>query len=79
MKDVLFCPKAPRCGAYARTTGRPCKKIAMANGRCRNHGGKSLKGIGSPRYKHGWRTKEAMEVLKEGREIAKQIEALLTE
>lgn len=27
------------CGAYARSTGKPCRKVAMANGRCRNHGG----------------------------------------
>ena len=32
---------APRCGAYARTTAQTCKSPAMANGRCRMHGGKS--------------------------------------
>jgi hypothetical protein len=31
----------PRCGAYARSTGSPCKAQALANGRCRNHGGMS--------------------------------------
>jgi hypothetical protein len=31
---------APRCGAKARTTGTPCCAPAMANGRCRLHGGK---------------------------------------
>lgn len=31
----------PRCGAYCRTTGEPCKNPAMKNGRCRMHGGKS--------------------------------------
>ena len=30
-----------RCGAYARSTGSPCKAQALANGRCRNHGGMS--------------------------------------
>jgi hypothetical protein len=30
---------APRCGAKARTTGCPCQAPAMANGRCRMHGG----------------------------------------
>ena len=30
-----------RCGAYARSTGKPCKAQALANGRCRNHGGMS--------------------------------------
>lgn len=32
---------APRCGAFARTTGEPCKSPAMQNGRCRMHGGKA--------------------------------------
>jgi hypothetical protein len=27
------------CGAYARSTGRPCRGRALMNGRCRNHGG----------------------------------------
>ena len=31
----------PRCGAYARSTGQSCKAIALANGKCRNHGGLS--------------------------------------
>jgi hypothetical protein len=31
----------PRCGAYARSTGSPCKAKAMTNGRCKNHGGMS--------------------------------------
>jgi len=30
-----------RCGAVARSTGEPCKRKALANGRCRNHGGLS--------------------------------------
>ena len=29
------------CGAYARTTGNPCQAKALANGRCKNHGGLS--------------------------------------
>jgi hypothetical protein len=29
------------CGAYARTTCNPCQAKAMANGRCKNHGGLS--------------------------------------
>ncbi len=32
---------APRCGAKARRTGCPCQAPAMANGRCRMHGGAS--------------------------------------
>jgi len=30
-----------KCGAYARSTGRPCQAKALSNGRCRNHGGLS--------------------------------------
>jgi len=33
--------KKARCGAYARSTGQPCKALALINGRCRNHGGMS--------------------------------------
>lgn len=35
---------APRCGARSRSTGEPCKRPAMANGRCANHGGLVPKG-----------------------------------
>lgn len=31
----------PRCGADARSTGKPCQMKALANGRCRLHGGLS--------------------------------------
>jgi hypothetical protein len=30
-----------QCGAYARSTGRPCQAKALPNGRCKNHGGMS--------------------------------------
>jgi len=30
-----------RCGAYARTTGKPCQRKALRNGRCPCHGGLS--------------------------------------
>jgi hypothetical protein len=32
---------APRCGSWSRRTGLPCRVAAMANGRCRMHGGTS--------------------------------------
>lgn len=38
-----------KCGAHSRRTGEPCKGRAMANGKCRMHGGKST---GQP-IKHG--------------------------
>lgn len=37
-------PTLPRCGAKARTTGEPCKHLALPNGRCRYHGGRSPTG-----------------------------------
>jgi hypothetical protein len=46
----------PRCGAYARTTGQPCKGWAMANGRCRMHGGKAGR-----KSTHGRYTRAAIE------------------
>jgi len=30
-----------KCGAYARSTGNSCQAKALANGRCKNHGGLS--------------------------------------
>jgi hypothetical protein len=30
-----------KCEAHARSTGNPCQAKALANGRCRNHGGLS--------------------------------------
>jgi hypothetical protein len=29
------------CGAFARSTGKPCQAKALPNGRCKNHGGMS--------------------------------------
>lgn len=41
-----------RCGAKTRG-GSPCKNAAMPNGRCRMHGGKSLRGVAHPNFSHG--------------------------
>ena len=51
---------APRCGAKTRS-GSPCRSAAMANGRCRMHGGMStgaktaegIERIRKARTKHG--------------------------
>jgi hypothetical protein len=37
----LLMEKIQICGAFARSTGHPCKAKALANGRCKNHGGMS--------------------------------------
>ena len=34
----------PKCGAIAKSTGKPCGHPAMENGRCQYHGGKTPKG-----------------------------------
>ena len=60
--------KAPRCGAKTRA-GTPCRSPAMANGRCRMHGGTStgprtpegLARVAKANYKHGKYTREVME------------------
>lgn len=64
----------PRCGAYARTTGKPCQGPAMANGRCRMHGGTST---GRPRFS-GLYTKEAKKQRKEVKDLIKALRDLLT-
>jgi hypothetical protein len=53
--------RAKRCGARTRS-GKPCQSPAMANGRCRMHGGPSP---GAPKgnrnaFKHGRYTAEAI-------------------
>ena len=46
-----------QCGAKTRD-GTPCKARAMANGRCRMHGGTALKGAASPRFSTGRYSKD---------------------
>lgn len=65
---------APRCGAYARTTGEPCKSPAMANGRCRMHGGKSTgapEGKANGNYRHGRRTQKRIKERRDLREFCR--------
>jgi hypothetical protein len=63
MQSKLPMHLSPRCGAMTRTeTGTPCRSPAMANGRCRMHGGKSP---GPPKSnanarKHGFYSAEAI-------------------
>lgn len=46
-------PRRKLCGAKKRRSEELCRGLAMANGRCRLHGGKSLAGPASPSYKDG--------------------------
>jgi len=49
------------CGAHARSTGKPCKRFAMTNGRCDMHGGKSTGAKKPHRHvTHGLRTKTSV-------------------
>jgi hypothetical protein len=66
---------SPRCGAHRRTTGQPCRNAAMANGRCRMHGGKSKGGAKGNKHalKRGGYTTEA---IAHRREVAAPIRAL---
>jgi len=41
------------CGAKRQRGGDPCRAPAMANGRCRVHGGMTPSGPAAPAYKHG--------------------------
>jgi len=34
-------PELPKCGARAKSTGEPCQQLALENGRCAWHGGKT--------------------------------------
>ncbi len=78
------------CGAKARTNGsRPCQRIAMANGRCRLHGGLVPKHNPGPKTeagklrqkmasrKHGRRSKEAIAEARAFREFIKQSKKLI--
>ena len=66
------------CGATRQRTGTPCRGVAMPNGRCRVHGGKSP---GAPpgkahwNYKDGHDTPEAREVRRRGRASLKHMKA----
>lgn len=82
---VLTYHKLPRCGAYARSADRPCRHVALANGRCYYHGGKST-GPKTPRGRaickknkmtHGRYTKENIEERKAFRNNLKEIKVTL--
>jgi len=69
----------PQCGAKTRS-GEACKKLAMKNGRCKFHGGKStgpktIKGklkAALSNYKHGFYSKAAKEERRQTAEWIKE-------
>jgi len=80
-KQPLAMHFAPRCGAKCKRTGLPCKGPAMANGRCRLHGGKST---GAPKgnknaLKHGLYTKEMLAEKKAVQKLLNQAKETLSQ
>ena len=72
----------PRCGVHGRTTGQPCQAPAMANGRCRMHGGTNRgapTGERNGNYRHGRRTQEAEAQRRAGRALLQQLVRLQRE
>ena len=76
--------KAKRCGARTRG-GKPCRGAAMANGRCRMHGGPST-GSRTPEgkershkasWRHGRYSAEAIKRRREARAIIRAIRELI--
>ena len=43
-KARLAIARGKKCGAHSKSTGEPCKKPPMRNGKCYLHGGKTPKG-----------------------------------
>ena len=75
---------APRCRAKKGRKKTPCGSPAMANGRCRIHGGTSTgprtpEGLERSRksnWKHGLRSAEAIRQRKEGVALRREIRRL---
>ncbi len=62
-KDMAALFGSEMCNARTRSGGR-CKNAPIyPAGRCRLHGGKSLRGLASPRYKHGKYSKDTLAML----------------
>src|SRR4051794_22891458 len=76
---------APRCAARRKSDGGSCQQPAMANGRCRMHGGKStgprtaegLERCRKARWKHGHYSREAREERAAARAGLRLIRAIL--
>lgn len=76
--------KAARCGAKTRR-GTACRGPAMANGRCRMHGGPStgprtsegLERSRKARWKHGAHSAEVLALLRANRAQLRELTALL--
>ncbi|MEA4858328.1 MAG: HGGxSTG domain-containing protein [Solidesulfovibrio sp.] len=70
-----------KCSARSKRTGNPCRQPAMANGKCRFHGGKST---GAPvgnknAWKHGDYSAQAQERRREMRQLLREARQFLAE
>lgn len=65
------------CGARTRSGGM-CRQPAMANGRCRLHGGKSKAGKEHGQFKHGYYSHEAITLRKKLRELLSEARKVLS-
>lgn len=67
-----------RCGAKARSAGgRPCRHVALANGRCHYHGGKAAITHGrETKQAHAERTRQR-KIINEMRASVKSLETLV--
>jgi len=63
------------CGAKSKRTGQPCRQPAMANGRCRLHGGKST---GRPIVSGQW-TKKSIQRRMEAKRLMREMKELIDE
>jgi len=78
MENSRYPMPRTKCGARTRAGGS-CRQPAMKNGRCRLHGGKSKSGKEHGRYRHGGRTKEAMEMRRRFAELVRESKRMLRE
>src|SRR5271157_5713943 len=75
---------SPRCGAKTRS-GKPCGSPAMANGRCRLHGGKStgprtpegLERMRRAKTKHGSYSAESLQLMRVLRRLQRDARRML--
>lgn len=79
MQSKLAMHRSSRCGARTRS-GKPCQSPAMANGRCRLHGGKSP---GPPlgnknAFKHGCYSAEAIARRRRVADLIRTMKALVS-
>lgn len=73
------------CGARTKGTGTPCRRLPCRNGRCKLHGGlstgpKTAEGrrrCAEVNWKHGQKSKEAIEERRRFRVFLRDCDALL--